>query len=55
MISFTVLSLPPETLQRMASHDSRADPGGRRLERAAALAVAAIVLGLAIVMSFAWH
>jgi hypothetical protein len=54
MISFTVLSLPPETLQRMASHDSRADPGGR-LERAAALAVAAIVLGLAIVMSFAWH
>jgi hypothetical protein len=55
MISFTVLSLPPETLQRMASHDSRDDQGGRRLERAAALAVATIVLGLAIVMSFAWN
>jgi len=48
MISITLLSLPPETLRRMASHDTATETHGRRRERIAALAAVAMVVGLAI-------
>ena len=49
MISITLLSLPPETLQRMASQHRATRSGGLRRERVAALVIAAVSFGLAVV------
>ncbi|WP_280155929.1 hypothetical protein [Piscinibacter sp. XHJ-5] len=48
MLSISWISLPPETLQRMASHDPAASPCGRRWERAVALATAALACVLVV-------
>jgi len=48
MISITLLTLSPDTLQRMAAHDSATETRGLRRERIGALVVAALVTGLAI-------
>jgi hypothetical protein len=49
MISFTLLSLSPETLQRMASHDPASETGCRRSERVAAFSLALLVSVMATV------
>jgi hypothetical protein len=50
MLSIGWISLPPETLRRMASADSAAAPGGRRWERIAALTVAVLAAALVTVL-----
>ena len=52
MISFTLLSLPPETLQRMRSHEARDETHPRRWEGLGALAVAAAITVAATVIAF---
>jgi hypothetical protein len=49
MISMTLLSLSPETLQRMATHDAAGETSCRRAERVAALGWVVLVSVLAIV------
>jgi hypothetical protein len=43
MLSISWISLPPETLQRMASAEASVAPCGRRWERVGALALAMLV------------
>ena len=50
MITISLLSLSPETLQRMQDHEAATETGGRRWERFSALAVVG-VCGLAALVS----
>jgi len=49
MISFTVLSLPPDTLRRMASHLVSEETGCRRWERRASTALVIVIVVSALV------
>lgn len=49
MISITLLSLPAETLQRMATHEARSETSCRRSERVIVLGFVAIVSAAAVV------
>ncbi len=49
MISFTWLSLPPDILRRMTTHDTARETGGSRHERIGALAAVFVVIVLALI------
>ena len=49
MISFTLLSLSPETLQRMKAHAVSDETGCRRWERIGATALVALIAAFAVV------
>jgi hypothetical protein len=51
MISITLLSLPPETLQRMVSHDAASETGCRRAERILALGLTLFVTVAAVLVA----
>jgi hypothetical protein len=49
MISISLLSLPTETLQRMATHEARSETSCRRSERIIVLGFVLIVSAAAVV------